>query len=127
MSKGVTISQDNVEARLADLKKGTHVTLGFDPDGKTVAKITADGGMVEGPIRYVSANGARNTITVTAGKKAERKIYHLVKETEVKAAGKAARVQDLEKGAALLLTLSVEDANTVVRIEAVPPDKDKGE
>ncbi len=127
VSKGVTISQDNVEARLADLKKGAHVTLGFDPDGKTVAKITADGGRVEGPIRYVSANAARNTITVTVGKKAERKVYHLVKETEVKAAGKAARLQDLEKGATLLLTLSVEDANTVIRIEAVPLGEEKGE
>jgi hypothetical protein len=127
VAKDASISRDNVKARLADLKKGARLTLGFDPDGKTVAKIIADGGTVEGPIRYVSANGARNTITVTAGKKAEKKVYHLVEETEVKAAGKAARVQDLQTGATLLLTLSVEDANTVIRIETVPPGKEEGE
>ena len=92
-----------------------------------MARIAADGGMAEGPIRYVSANGGRNTITVTAGKKGERKVFHLVKETEVKAAGRGARLQDLQTGAALLLTLSVEDANTVIRIETVPPGNGNGE
>ena len=58
--------------------------------------------------------------------KDERKIYHLVKETEViTESGKAARVKDLKGGTMLLLTLSVEDPNTVIRIEPLPPDKQK--
>jgi hypothetical protein len=76
----------------------------------------------------LSTNEARNTITVRAGRKDERKVYHLVKETEVKTArGDAARVKDLQEGALLLLTRSVEDANTVIRIEVVSPDKEKKE
>ena len=123
VSKTTTILQDNAEARLADLKKGARVILDFDPEGKTVVKITVTGWFAGGTTLYVSANQARNTITVdhTAGKKGERKVFHLLKETEVKVAGKAARLRDLEKGATLILTLSAEDANTVIRIEAVPP------
>jgi hypothetical protein len=121
VAKGAQITEDNVKAQIAELKEGARVTLRFDSDGKSVEKITADGGAVRG--RYLSMNELRRTITVTAGKKEERKVFHLVKETEVIAAGKAARLKDLEESAALLLTLSVEDANTVIRIEPVPPDQ----
>jgi hypothetical protein len=66
--------------------------------------ITADGGTVPGPIRYVSANEARNTITVIAGRKDDRRIYHLVKQTEVMtSSGKAVRVKDLKADTMLLL------------------------
>ena len=116
LSMDAAIVQDNVPAKLADLKTGSHVALRFDRDGKTVVGIAADGGTTKG--RFVSANPARNTIVVARGeKKIERKTYHLVKETEVLTeSGKAARIADLAAGAALVLTLSVEDANTVVRI-----------
>ena len=76
----------------------------------------------------MSANEARNTIAVIIGKKDERKTYHLVKETEVITySGKATRVKDLKEGTMLLLTLSAEDTNTVIRIETVPPEKEKEE
>lgn len=124
VAKDATILQDNIKTKLADLKNGSHIALKLD--GKNVMRITADGGMVGGPIRYVSANEARNTITVIAGRKDERRVYHLVKETEVVSAdGKTARVKDLREGTMLLLTRSVEDANTVIRIEIMPPDKEK--
>ena len=49
--------------------------------------------------------------------------FHLVKETEVRTdRGKLARVQEFKEGAALLLTLSIEDPNTAIRIEPEPPE-----
>jgi RNA polymerase sigma factor (sigma-70 family) len=124
VAKGATIVQDNVRTGLASLKKGSHVALGFAADGKSVVRITADGGSAQG--RFVSANPARSTIAVLAGKGGERRVYHLVKETEVLAGGgKAARVADLKEGTMLLLTLSVEDANTAIRIETVSAAKGK--
>lgn len=126
VAKDATIAQDNRKTRLADLKRGSHLTLHLQE--KSVVSIVADGGTVPGPIRYVSANEARNTIAVIAGRKDERRVYHLVKETEVTtASGKATRVQDFKEGTLLLLTLSVEDANTVIRIEALLLDKEREE
>jgi RNA polymerase sigma factor (sigma-70 family) len=117
------IVQDNVPAKLWDLRKGSHVSLQFDTAGKTVERIAADGGTVEA--RFVSANEARNTIDVSAGEKPARKVYHLVKETvAVTASGKAILVKDIPKDAQLLLTRSVQDANTVIRIEARMPEKE---
>jgi RNA polymerase sigma factor (sigma-70 family) len=124
VAKDAMILEDNIKTTLADLKVGSHVVLRFDPDGKNVIRITTSGGTVPG--QYVSANAARNTITAITRDK--RRIFHLVKETEVIGeGGKVARVQDLKEGAMLLLTLSVEDANTVIRIEALPPEKEKKE
>jgi RNA polymerase sigma factor (sigma-70 family) len=121
VAKDATIFQDNVKTKLTDLTKGSHVALKFDPEGKNVVRISADGGTVRG--RYVSANESRNTIAVVVGKKDERKNYHLVKETEVlNETGKAARVKDLKEGTKLLLTLSAEDVNTTVRIETLPSE-----
>jgi RNA polymerase sigma factor (sigma-70 family) len=122
VAKGAAIKQDNVKTKLADLKKGSHVTV--EIKDKRVVRITADGGIVGGPIRSVSADEARNTITVIAGRKYERRVYHLVKETEVMTAdGKAARIKELREGTLLLLTRSVADTNTVIRIESLPREK----
>ena len=91
-----------------------------------MVNLIADGGTVPGPIQYVSAHEARKTITVIAGRKDERRVYHLVKETEVMTArGKAAGLTDLQEGMLLLLTRSAEDANTVIRIEILSPDQGK--
>jgi RNA polymerase sigma factor (sigma-70 family) len=122
VAEDAVIMQDNVKTKLADLKQGSHITLKLN--GKSAVRISVDGGIVGGPIRYVSADEARNTIAVIAGRKEERRVYHLVKETEVKTArGRAARVKDLKEGTLLLLTRSVADTNTVIRIETLPPDK----
>jgi hypothetical protein len=96
VAKNAVIVQDNVKAKLADLKTGSHI--GLDLDGKTVVRISVDGGIVGGPIRYVSADEARNTIAVIAGRKDDRRIYHLLKETEVMTeSGKTTRVKDLKE------------------------------
>lgn len=51
-----------------------------------------------------------------------------MKETEVTTdTGKAARIQDLKEGTLLLLTRSVQDPNTVIRIEVLPRAKEKEE
>src|SRR5262249_46829058 len=124
VAKDARVLQDNVKTKLADLKKGSHVTLHLK--GKRVVSVTADGGTVPGPTRCVSVNEARNTVTVIAGRKDERRVYHLLKETEVMTAGgKAAGLKDLKEGMLLLLTRSVEDANTVLRIEILSPEKGK--
>jgi RNA polymerase sigma factor (sigma-70 family) len=124
VGKDAVIQQDNIQTKLADLKKGSHITLKLD--GKSVVHISVDGGYVGGPIRYVAADEARNTITVIAGRKDEMRIYHLVKETEVVTdSGNAARVKDLKAGTLLLLTRSVADTNTIIRIGTLPSDKEK--
>ena len=44
--------------------------------GRQISTIIAvDGGTVGGPVRFVSADEARNTITVIAGRKYESRIY----------------------------------------------------
>lgn len=119
-----TILQDNVKTELADLVKGSLVDLTFDSDGKRVARIAAHGGTVRG--RLLSANGDRQTVTVMTEGTNERSIYHLVRETEVVAGdGKPCRVRDLQAGGMLLLKLSVEDRNTVIRVEPAPSDENK--
>jgi hypothetical protein len=124
VAKEAVIVQDNTPARLADLKTDSHVTLRFDPEGKNVVRLSADGGTQQG--RFASANPARNTVTVIAGKAGQRKTYHLVKESEVIAGGgKPGRVSDLKEGTMLQLTLSVEDPNTVIRIEPLPVERAK--
>jgi len=119
--KDAVIMQDNLKTNLANLTEGSHITLKLD--GQTVARVSVDGGVAGGPIRYVSADEARNTIAVIAGRKDERRIYHLVKETQVvTATGAPARVKDLKAGTLLLLTRSVADTNAVIRIETLPPE-----
>jgi RNA polymerase sigma factor (sigma-70 family) len=118
------IRQDNVPTKLSELKPGSHITLALD--GKRAVRIRVDGGTVPGPIRYVSADQARKTIAVLVGSKGDRRIYHLLNETEVRTAQrKAARIQDLKAGRLLLLTRSVMDTNTVIRVEVLPPGQAK--
>jgi RNA polymerase sigma factor (sigma-70 family) len=126
VAKTALIAQDNAKTKLAGLHLGGYIILKLD--GKSAVSIVLEGATVGGPVRFVSANAARNTITVIAGRKDERRIYHLVKETEVITdRGKPARVQDLKEGTLLLLTRSVEDTNTVIRIETLSPAKEQEE
>jgi hypothetical protein len=51
----------------------------------------------------------------------ERRIYHLLKTTRVTdESGKETSVKALKAGTKLLLTRSVEDDRTVIRIQALP-------
>jgi hypothetical protein len=77
---------------------------------------------------FVSANESRNTIEVSCvaegAKKQRRWVYHVVKETVIATeAGKAIGVKDIPKGALLFMTISVEDPNTVIRIELIERDQ----
>ena len=126
VAKDAAIVQDNAPTKFADLKKDCRVTVTMDADGKQAVKLTADGGTARG--RYVSMNESRNTFAVLAGKKDERKVYHLLKETGVLTdKGQPARLSDFKEGTPLLLTLSVEDRNTAIRIEPLPPGGEKNE
>jgi RNA polymerase sigma factor (sigma-70 family) len=120
VGKDAAILQDNATISFADLKLGSHVALELDASGKHIARVTADGGTAQG--RFVFANEARNTIVVLSDQKDERRVFHLLKETQVLAAnGKAVRTRDIKSGTPVVLTRSVEDANTVVRIQVVAP------
>jgi RNA polymerase sigma factor (sigma-70 family) len=121
VAKDAVLQQDNVKTKLADLRTGKRTALHLR--GNEVRGITVDGGVV--PARYVSANAARHTIAVIAGKNDERATYHLLKETEVVGrTGQAVRLGDLRAGMRLLLTRSVEDAHTVIRIEILSAEKE---
>ncbi|VTS01275.1 sigma-70 family rna polymerase sigma factor : RNA polymerase sigma factor, sigma-70 family OS=Singulisphaera acidiphila (strain ATCC BAA-1392 / DSM 18658 / VKM B-2454 / MOB10) GN=Sinac_6419 PE=4 SV=1: Sigma70_r2: Sigma70_r4_2 [Gemmata massiliana] len=113
-----TVLQDHVPTKLVDLKNGAQVTLRLGRDGKSAESVTVDGGSVRG--RFVSWNETRNTITVTVGAKNEPRVFHLLRETCVRG---AAHVKDFKPGTPLLITRSVEDANTVIEIEAVAADE----
>ena len=91
-------------------------------DQKNAVSISVEGNTVRG--KFKSMNPERNTITVVAGRDMGDKIYHLLKSTKVTAeGGKASKVQELRADAEILLTLSVQGDNTVIRIQ--PPALEK--
>jgi hypothetical protein len=111
------VLQDAAPAKLADLKKGHPVTLRLE--GARAASVSVDGGTALA--QFLSVNSDRNTVTVIAGRNMARRVYHLLKTTTVTGPdGTAISVKDLKRGTRLLLTRSVEDANTAVRIQALP-------
>jgi RNA polymerase sigma factor (sigma-70 family) len=123
LAKDATILQDETPAKLADLKKGYHVSVKLDQT--TAVSVSVDGGTAQAEFR--SANPERNTITVLAGRDTSRRVYHLLKTTKVIGDdGKPVRIEDLKPGTMILITLSVEDANTAVRIQTLP-DRGKKE
>ena len=123
--KDSVILQDGVSTKLENLKRGFATTLKVNQ--KTALSIT-----VEGPTRRAqikSMNAERNTITVSdIGGRNMDHIYHLLKATKViTEGGKAGKVQDLKPGTEILLTLSVEGDNTVIRLEPPPMQKKRNE
>jgi hypothetical protein len=117
VGKDATILQDEGKAKLTDLKKGYPTTLKLDQT--TAVSVSVDGGTARA--EFFSANTERNTITVIAGRNMEKRVYHLLKDTKVTGDdGKPIRVPDLKVGTVLLLTLSVEDDRTAVRVQTQP-------
>lgn len=117
LSKDAKILQDDAAAKLGELKKGYPVILKLD--GITAASVSVDGGTAQG--EFLSANIERNTIAVLAGRNQEKRVYHLLKTTKVvDVGGKEMLVKDLKAGTMLMLTRSVEDDNTAIRIQALP-------
>ncbi len=121
LAKNAKLLQDDVETKLADLKRGNLITITLD--GANAVSVTIDGGTMQGQFR--TANTERNTITVLAGRNMAKSVYHLLKTTKVMSAdGKPVKIEDLKPGTMLLITKSVEDDNTAVRIQAMP-ERDK--
>jgi hypothetical protein len=117
VGKEAAILQDESKAKLTDLKKGYPTTLKLDQT--TAVSISVDGGTARG--EFFSANPERNTITIIAGRNMEKRVYHLLKDTKVMGDdGKPIRVADLKAGTVILLTLSVEDDRTAVRVQTQP-------
>lgn len=126
IAKDAVITQDGVTTKLEDLKRGFTTTV--KSNEKTALAITVDGATVKG--QFKSMNSERNTITIVAGRDMGDKVYHLLKTTKVTVSGgKAGKVQDLQPGAEIVLTLSVLGDNTVVRIDPaqVVEKKKRGE
>src|SRR5262249_33575415 len=124
VAKDATILQDGGKVKLADLKKGFRAALTLSPDQKIVTGISVDGGTVQGQFR--SANVGRNTINLIAGRDMALKVFHLVRETKITLdGGKEGTVKDLKPGTRIVLTLSVEDRNTVIGIRPAPRTDDE--
>jgi hypothetical protein len=116
VTREAKIHQDEAPVKLGDLKLG-HPTFLTLAEGAVVA-ITVEGGTGQG--EFLSANIDRNTIAIIAGRDMARRVVHLLKETKVlDADGKPIRIQDLKRGTRLLLTRSVEDDNTAVRVQVM--------
>lgn len=117
LAKDAKVLQDAAAAKLADLKKGYPVTLHLKD--ASAASVSVDGGTGQG--EFASTNPERNTITVIAGRDMRKQVYHLLKTTTVTGGdGNAIPVADLKAGTKLVLTRSVEDGNTAVRIQVLP-------
>ena len=117
LAKDAKLLQDDVETKLKDLKTG-HPTI-VKLDGANAVAVTIDGGTMQGQFR--TANTERNTITVLAGRNMAKQVFHLLKTTKVLGSdGKAIKLEDLKPGTMVLLTKSVEEDGTVVRIQAMP-------
>ncbi len=122
VAKDAVILQDEVKTKLEDLKKGLSTTVKVDQ--KTAVSITVHGPSVKG--KFKSTNAERNTITVIAGRNETFRTLHLLKTTKVTlAGGKAGTVQDLKVDSEILLILSAQGDNTVIRIEPAPPSEKK--
>lgn len=122
VQKDTVILQDGVAAKLEELKKGWPTAMKVNE--KAVLSITVEGGTIRG--KFKSINPERNTITVIAGRDMSDKIFHLLKTTKVLGeGGKASKVQDLQPGADIQLTTSVQGDNTVIRIQPVTVEKKK--
>jgi hypothetical protein len=115
--KDARILQDDTEVKVGELKKGHPVIVKLD--GTSAASVSVEGGTSQG--EFLLANLERNTITVIAGRDLAKQVYHLLKTTKVIGGdAKAMLVKDLKPGAKLLLTRSVEDDHTAIRIQALP-------
>ena len=120
--KDAVIIQDGVATKFENLKRGFSTTLKVNE--KYATSITVEGGHVKG--KFKTMNTERNTVTVIAGRDMGEKVYHLLKTTKVTlAGGKAGKVQDLQPGADIVLTLSVEGDNTIISIQPVVEEKKK--
>jgi hypothetical protein len=122
LAKDAQVIQDDLPAKLADLKKGFPVVVKLDQ--ANAVSVGVDGGTAQGEFR--SANPERNTITVLGGRDMSRRVYHLIKTTKVIGTdGKPTRIEDLKQGTRLQMTLSVEDGNTAIRVQAMPAAEKK--
>ena len=114
-----TILQDNAPVKLADLKTPAPVKLRLGSDGKSVESLTVDGGTVEG--LFESWNEKRNTVTIVISAE-ERRVIHLLRDTRVRG---VAHAKDFKPDMLLVITQSVEDANTAIGIDASPVGEGK--
>jgi len=114
LTKDATILQDESAVKLSALRKGFPVTIKLD--GASAASVSVDGGTARG--EFHSANAERNTITLIAGRNSDRVTYHLLKTTKVvDASGKEIQIKDLKASTPLVMTRSVEDERTAVRVQ----------
>lgn len=114
LTKDAKIFQDETAVKLSELRKGFAVTIKLD--GTRAASVSVDGGTARG--EFHSANAERNTITVIAGRNRDRVVYHLLKTTKVvDDAGKELQIKDLRAGTPLVMTRSIEDDRTAVRVQ----------
>lgn len=120
--KDAIIMQDDVPTKLDDVKRGCPTTVKVEKD-KAVS-IAVDGPTIRG--QFKATNPDRNTITVIAGRDMGEKVYHLLKSTKVtNKDGKTSKVQDIQVGAEIVLTLSVAGDSTVIRIQPVVLEKNR--
>jgi hypothetical protein len=114
VAREAKIIQDEAAAKLANLKKGHPVVLTME--GDKAVSVSVIGGTVQ--VEFRSANLDRNTMLVLGGRDMSRQTLHLLKDTKVLGAdGKPIKVQDLKAGTKLVVTKSVEEDGTVVKVQ----------
>jgi small nuclear ribonucleoprotein (snRNP)-like protein len=116
LARNVKVLRDGKEAKLRDLKKGGQVILTMSADQKSVASISVANATVSVHVKSVDAT--QNTIThsVETRQGKQDRTYQVSKDARILIEGKEIKLADLKPGTAVVLTLSVEDANTVVQI-----------
>ncbi len=120
LAKDLKVLRDGKEAKLSDLKNDGRVRVTLAQDQKTVVSIHQTGAII--PANVKSVNVEKNTVTIAVFGRlgGQDKTYPIAKHAQVTLDEKAAKLADLKEGAAILLTVSLDDANTVIQIQSQP-------
>ncbi|HKB37167.1 MAG TPA: sigma factor-like helix-turn-helix DNA-binding protein, partial [Gemmataceae bacterium] len=116
VARDAAILRDGKEVKFSDLKKGGHVTLKLSPDPKTVVSLSVTGPTISAPLKSVDAEKNTLTITVENRQGKQDKTYQVAKDARVADEGKEAKLTDLKEGTTVILTLSVDDGNTIIHV-----------
>ncbi len=120
LAKETKILRNGKEAKLTDLKKNERVRVTLAADQLSVLSVSQTGTTI--PVNVKSVDVEKNTVAVAVfGRQGgQDKVYPIAKHAQLTLDGKAAKLADIKEGAAILLTVSSEDANTVIQIQSQP-------
>jgi RNA polymerase sigma factor (sigma-70 family) len=126
LAKDAKVSQDGNPAKLADLKKGSRVTLRLSEDQKSAVSVSVSGATLTAPLKSVDATKSTVTIVTETRQGKQDRTLQVAKGAKLLIDGKEAQLGDLKAGTPLVFTFAAAEANTVVQIRT-PPRREREE